>query len=102
MMDELMAICKDIKSDLQEIYRSLAKITKTRTLLLVDEWNRKDQALKILGISSRTFNRLTSSGQLPFSKVNGLTYIKTTDIEGLLNKNYKPYESEKLVNINCH
>jgi len=91
-MDELFVLCREIKSDLQEIIRSLAKITKSRTQLFVEEWSRKDETLKILGISSRTFNRLTSSGQLPFSKVNGLTYIKTTDIEGLLNKNYKPYE----------
>jgi hypothetical protein len=90
-MKELLSLCSEIKRDLQEIIRSLAKITKTHAQVLIDEWSRKDETLKILGISSRTFNRLTNTGQLPFSKVNGLIFVKTTDIEGLLNKNYKPY-----------
>lgn len=87
-MFELVELCKDIKSDLQGIIKSLAKITKTRTQLMEDEWSRKETVLKVLKISPRTFNRLCSKGLLPYSKVNGLTFVKTSDVEKLLNEHY--------------
>jgi len=88
-MFELIELCNGIKGDLQGIIKTLAKITKTRTQLFSDEWNRKDAVLKLLGISPRTFNRMIYSGQLPYSKINGIIYIKTTDVENLLNENYR-------------
>jgi len=89
-MYELMQLCNDIKSDLQGVIKSLAKITKiqSRILGISDEWNRKEEVLKLLAISPRTFNRLISTGKLPYSKVSGITFIKTSDVEKLLNENY--------------
>ena len=83
-----MQLCNDIKSDLQGVIKSLAKITKTHTQLVSEEWNRKEEVLKLLAISPRTFNRLISTGKLPYSKVSGITFIKTSDVEKLLNENY--------------
>ena len=89
-MYELMQLCNDIKSDLQGVIKSLAKITKiqSRFLGINDEWNRKEEVLKLLAISPSTFYRLIRTGDLPYSKVGGITFIKTSDVEKLLKENY--------------
>ena len=63
-------------------------MNKTHAQYLTEEWQKKDQTLKILGISNRTLYKLMSTGQLPHSKINGLTYFRTADIETLLRLNY--------------
>lgn len=87
-MNDLLVLYSEIKREMQGIKRSLAKIVESQSHRLVEEWCRKEECMKIMGISARTLHRLTSSGKLPFSKVNGLIFIKTTDIERLLNENY--------------
>lgn len=88
-MEDLVVLCRQMKNELQGVVKSLATISKTKEQLLLENWVRKDQAMKILGVSSRTFQRLTHSGQLPCSKVNGMIYIKVSDIDLLLNSHYK-------------
>lgn len=87
-MNDLLVLYSEIKRDLQGMKRSLAKIAESHSHGLMEEWCRKEECMKIMGISARTFSRLTGSGKLPFSKVNGLVFIKTADIERLLNENY--------------
>ena len=88
-MNDLITLYSEIKKDVQGLSKALAKITLSHSRRLAEEWNRKDEAMRILRISPRTLNRLTSTGKLPFSKINGLVFIKTSDIEHLLNENYK-------------
>lgn len=88
-MTDLADLIGEMKRDMQWMKKSLAKILETPSQHLAEEWTRKDDCLKLLGISDRTFNRLTKSGKLPYSKVNGIIYIKTTDIDHLLNAHYK-------------
>ena len=88
-MNEVIDLCCEIKSDLQAIKTSLAKLTKEHALKLSESWNRKEEVMTILGISDRTFTRLIHTRKLPFARVNGLIYIKSSDIENLLNENYK-------------
>ena len=88
-MNDLITLYSEIKKDVQGLSKALAKITLSHSKRLAEEWNRKDEAMRILRISPRTLNRLTSTGKLPFSKINGLVFIKTSDIEHLLNENYK-------------
>ena len=88
-MNDLITLYSEIKKDVQGLSKALAKITLSHSRRLAEEWNRKDEAMRILGISPRTLSRLTKSGKLPFSKINGLVFIKTSDIEHLLNENYK-------------
>ena len=87
-MDDILPTLIVMRRELQLLTKSLAKMSKTHAQRLIEEWNRKAQVLKILGISPRTLDRLTSSGMLPCSKINGLIYIKTSDVERLLNENY--------------
>lgn len=87
-MNDLVVLYSEMKRDLQGMKRSLAKIAETSSHGLMGEWCRKEECMKMMGISARTFSRLTRSGKLPFSKINGLIFIKTSDIERLLNENY--------------
>ncbi|HEY3373385.1 MAG TPA: helix-turn-helix domain-containing protein [Prolixibacteraceae bacterium] len=87
-MSDLPIILSGMRRELELLSKSVTLIVKTQSQRLAEEWNRKQQASKILGISLRTLNKLTSSGKLPVSKVNGLIFIKTSDIERLLNENY--------------
>jgi len=87
-MNDLLVLYSEIKRELQGLKKSLAKISESRAHQLLEEWNRKPDAMRIMGISARTLNRLTATGQLPFSKVGGIVFIKSTDIEHLLNENY--------------
>lgn len=87
-MNDLLPTLIVMRRELQLLTQSVAKMCKTHAQRLTEEWNRKAQVLKILGISPRTLDQLIRSGLLPCSKINGLIYIKTSDIERLLNKNY--------------
>lgn len=88
-MENLVTLFSQLRKDLQGIIKTLANLSKTQEQVLLEKWIRKERAVKALGISSRTFQRLTTSGQLPFSKVNGIVFIKITDLDELLNNNYK-------------
>lgn len=88
-MNNLVVLYSELKREMQGLKKTLVKLSKTHSQRLMEEWLRKDECMKLMGISNRTLNRLTHSGQLPFSKINGLVYIKTTDLERLLNENYK-------------
>jgi len=51
----------------------------------------------MLGISKRTLGKLTHTGQLPFAKINGILYFRTSDVEKLLNDHYvSPTETTAL------
>lgn len=88
-MNEILILFGEIKREVQGLSKALAKFSKTHAQRLMEEWNRTPEVMKILGISLRTLNRLTSSGKLAHSKVNGIIYVKTTDIEQLFNDNYR-------------
>jgi len=87
-MIELSSQLKAMRTELQAIIKTLAILANRNTPAKIGEWLRQDQVLKIMGISTRTFSRLTSSGRLPTSKIGGLIYIRTDDVDLLLNENY--------------
>ena len=87
-MERIFPILSGIKYEMETMNKSLSKMIKTHAQYLDEEWLKKTQALKILGISNRTLYKLMSTGQLPYSKINGLTYVRTADIETLLRLNY--------------
>jgi len=87
-MSELLPILSGIKLEMQTMNKSLLQMIKTHAQVLSEEWITKEQVLAILKISTRTLETLKGSGKLPFSKVNGLIFYRTVDIEKLLNINY--------------
>ena len=87
-MSELLPILSGIKHEMETMNKSLTKMTKTHATLLSEEWITKDQVMAVLKISLRTLDSLKGSGQLPFTKINGLIYYRTIDLENLLKKGY--------------
>jgi predicted site-specific integrase-resolvase len=60
----------------------------THAQRISEEWITADQVMQILKISIRTLETLKKSGKLPYSKINGLVYFRTVDLENLLNQTY--------------
>lgn len=55
---------------------------------LKNDWIDGQDVMQILHISQRTLQTIRENGTLPFSKVNGKIYYKTSDIESILTDNY--------------
>ena len=87
-MSELLPILSGIKLEMQTMNKSLSLMIKTHAQVLSEEWITKEQVLAVLKISTRTLDSLKGSGKLPFSKINGLIYYRTIDLENLLNLNF--------------
>jgi len=93
-MNDLGIILSGFKRDLDMLVKAVALINKTQSQRLKESWNNKKLSAQILGCSLRTINNLTSSGKLPISKINRLVFIKTSDIERLLNENYDKHSTD--------
>ena len=87
-MIEILPILSGIRHEMETMNKSLAKMTKTHAQIISEEWVTPDQVKATLDISDRTLANLKKSGQLPCSKINGLIYYRTIDIENLLKLNY--------------
>ena len=92
-MSEFLPILSGIKHEMETMNKSLTKMTKTHATLLSEQWITKDQVMAVLKISLRTLDSLKASRKLAFSKINGLIYFRSTDIEKLLNENYVDHSS---------
>lgn len=87
-MSDLGPILAGMRRELEGMSRSLAQMNKTHVAALSEEWITKSQTMALLRISSRKLEYLKSSGRLPYSKVQGMIYIKVSDVEQLLQQNY--------------
>lgn len=87
-MSEIGTILAGMRRELEGMSRSLAQLKKTHVAALSEEWITKSQTMALLRISSRKLEYLKSSGRLPYSKVQGMIYIKVADVEQLLQQNY--------------
>ncbi len=56
---------------------------------LKDTWFDISEACFILKISKRTLHNYRKEGMIPFSRIDGKIYFKATDLQKLLEKNYK-------------
>jgi hypothetical protein len=87
-MQELLTIVSFIKRDIEALSKSVAEMKKTHAQVLSEEWITGDQVMKILKISNRKIQMHRDNGALPFSKIDGIIYYKTSDVEDLLNRYY--------------
>ena len=87
-MQEIIKLVSTIRNDIEDLRSLLTHLSMTHAQRISEEWITADQVMQILKISVRTLNTLKSSGKLPYSKVNGLVYFRTVDLENLLNQTY--------------
>lgn len=87
-MSDILPILSGIRRDMEALTRSVAQMSKTHAQQLSEEWITREQVLAILKISSRSLETLKSKGILPYTKIQGIFYFRTADIENLLKENY--------------
>ena len=85
-MQEIIKLVSAIRNDIEDLRSLLTHLSMTHAQRISEEWITADQVMQILKISVRTLNTLKSGGKLPYSKVNGLVYFRTVDLENLLNQ----------------
>ena len=87
-MQEIIKLVSAIRKDIEELRSLVAHLAKTHAQRINEEWLTLDQVMVILKISGSTLKNLKQSGKLPYSKINGLSYFRTIDIENLLKRHY--------------
>lgn len=87
-INPIISILSGMKRDMKKMADSLALMQKTHGQRLTEEYVNIVEASAIMKVSERTIQNLKSSGQLPYTKINGLLYFNTTDIENLFKDNY--------------
>lgn len=87
-INAILPILSGMKQEMKKMADLMAQMNKTHAQHLTEEWVTKVQAMEILKVSARTLENLKSSGQLSYTKINGLLYFNTTDIEHLFQRNY--------------
>ena len=80
------------KDDLRKVLREEIDQALKRGLLGREdptgkEWLSNSELISYLNLSKATLQRLRRSGQLPFSKLNGLIFYKRSDVIDLLERN---------------
>ncbi len=78
IFDEIDSLRKELKTE-------KAKTSKK----LSETWLDNQEVMEILKISPRTLQNLRDSKSLPFSKIGGKIYYKASDVEKILNENYR-------------
>jgi len=87
-MQEFLNIASAIRHDIEALSKSVAEMKKTHAQVLSEEWIDGDMVMSILKIKERKLQMHRDNGTLPFSKIDGAIYYKTSDVEELLNKCY--------------
>lgn len=87
-MQEFLKIASSIKRDIEALSKSVAEMKKTHAQVLAEEWIDGDTVMSILKIKERKLQMHRDNGILPFSKIDGIIYYKSSDVESLLNKHY--------------
>ena len=77
-----------VHRELQTLTKAVEQLNRTKKSQLSEEFVKKAEVLKTLGISNRTLYKLTSTGVLSYVKLGGLLFFKVSDIEKILNENY--------------
>ncbi|MCF8458195.1 MAG: helix-turn-helix domain-containing protein [Bacteroidales bacterium] len=88
-MYEIRQALLKISEDINEIKSKIAPPKNSSTDKLKGEWIDGQDVLLALNISKRTLQTLRDSKKLPYSRINGKFYYKVSDIEALLEKNYR-------------
>lgn len=87
-MQEVLNLVNVIKTDIANLSKKVEEMSKTHAQQLNEEWIQRDQVMRILKIGERKLQSMRDNGTLPFSKIDGKIYYRTSDVEKLFNSNY--------------
>jgi len=101
-MQEIIKLVTTIRNDIADLRSLISRLSMTHAQRLSEEWMTSDQVMFLLKISNSTLKKLKESGKLPYSKIKGLQYFRTIDIENLLKRsiiNHSPLTSLPIIKI---
>ena len=100
-MQEIIRLVSAIRKDIEDLSSLVSRLTLTHAQRISEEWLTSDQAMHTLKISLSTLKILRRRGLLPYSKINGVLYFRTIDIENLLKQTYiNPSAKDKPSSLN--
>jgi hypothetical protein len=85
---ELVDLAVQFSNEMQSLKADLQQVLQKRSERLAAEWIESREVMAILKISKRTLQNLRDNGLLPYSRVNGKFYYKSSDLVALLETNY--------------
>ncbi|MGQ7868957.1 helix-turn-helix domain-containing protein [Sunxiuqinia sp. sy24] len=91
-MQEIIRLVSSLKKDIEQLRSEVTTMKKSHVQVLKEEWIPKEQAMQILKMGDRTFQKLKHGGKIPYAKINGIHLFRTTDIEQLLEANYRYHD----------
>lgn len=77
----------DLYSFKVELLEDLKKLFKETSGQMDKKWLKSSEVRKLLGISPGTLQNLRVRGSLPFTKIGGVIYYDSADIQKMLNAN---------------
>lgn len=77
----------DLYSFKIELIEDLKKLFKETSGQTDKKWLKSSEVRKLLGISPGTLQNLRVKGALPFTKIGGVIYYDSADIQKMLNAN---------------
>lgn len=92
-MTEIIDLILKLSQEIKTIKAYLQQYQKTRLERFNEAWIDGQDVMQSLHISKRTLQTLRDNGTLPYSRVNGKFFYKLSDIEQMLEANYKPSKS---------
>ena len=87
-MIEMLELLRDLSKNIAYIKAWLNNLDLKQHNVLSKEWIDNQDVLIRLKISNRTLQNYRDKGILPFSKIEGKFYYKTSDVNQLLERNY--------------
>ena len=88
-MSELIDMILKLSQEIKWIRAYLGQFQKSQLEHFKDAWIDGQDVMMALHISKRTLQTLRDNGTLPYSRINGKFYYKVSDLEKLLESNYK-------------
>lgn len=77
IFSEIGLLRKELKTEKEKHRKKLSEV-----------WLDNQEVMQLLKVSPRTLQSMRDTGTLPYSKVGGKIYYKTSDVEKILNENY--------------
>jgi len=78
-----------ITTGLERLRKDVGDIVKKAHNPLQENWLDNQDACRILKVGTRTLQNYRDNGTLPYSNLGGKVFYKASDIEAVLDSNYK-------------
>lgn len=93
--DQLVTLA-DLESFKADLLLSIKQLLSENKNQVSKKWLKSYEVKKVLAISSGTLQTLRSNGTIPFTKIGGIIYYNSEDIDQLLIEKQKQFPTGQL------